>query len=121
MRWRISYSPAAADCSTLGMRLTACPTLNLCITMLSILISDCYISLASAEREQIASESPARLVLIMIDDNQLELRGPWHTHLRTLSILPLLEVNRRARLSVRNVLNGRTQLFFPLHQGKQPW
>src|SRR2546426_623251 len=53
MRWRISYSPAAAECSPLGMRLTVCPTLNLCITMLSILISRCYISLARA------AETPA--------------------------------------------------------------
>src|ERR1700730_2788761 len=48
MRWRISYSPAAAERSTLGMRVTVCPTLNLCITILSILISGCYISLAQA-------------------------------------------------------------------------
>jgi hypothetical protein len=55
MRWRISYSPAAAERSTLGMRLTVCPTLNLCITILSILISGCYISLARA------AETPSNL------------------------------------------------------------
>src|ERR1700680_4969880 len=51
MRWRISYSPTAAERSTLGMRLTVCPTLNLCITILSILISGCHISLARAAED----------------------------------------------------------------------
>jgi hypothetical protein len=32
MRWRILYSPVAAECSTRGMRVTACPMPNLCIT-----------------------------------------------------------------------------------------
>jgi hypothetical protein len=67
MRWRISYSPAAAERSTLGMRLTVCPTLNLCITILSILISGCYISLARAAKALSKSAHSVGFLLIILD------------------------------------------------------
>src|SRR5713101_3643892 len=67
MRWRISYSPAAAERSNLGMRLTVCPTLNLCITILSILISGCYISLARATEALSKSAHSVGFLLIILD------------------------------------------------------
>src|SRR4249920_2434937 len=81
MRWRISYSPAAAERSTLGMRLTVCPTLNLCITILSILISGCYISLARAAEALSKSAYSVGFLLIILDVKKLRERGPPRRHL----------------------------------------
>jgi hypothetical protein len=60
----------------LEMRLTVCPTLNLCITILSILISGCYISLARAAEALSKSAYSVGFLLIILDVKKLRERGP---------------------------------------------